>query len=113
MTDNTEMEISDWKEQRKINEDALQNLTEVQWATLGIVNGILRNLVHDMRVHPDEPNYHKRENWHPLYTAYINLSEHMCMDDYNQTYFYTDGWDSKFAPYEYIKKWRRTKHVQR
>jgi len=44
--------------------------------------------------------------WHPIYKTYIDFSKHMCLDDYNNDYLYSDGWKAQQQPYEYIKRWR-------
>jgi hypothetical protein len=106
MDDTTTQKIEDFYNERFNNESAVVNLTEEQWTTLGLVHGILRDLVHDMRLHPDKPDYHNRAAWHPIYKTYIDFSKHMCLDDYNNDYLYSDGWKAQQQPYEYIKRWR-------
>lgn len=91
---------------RKERMQTLKNMTDEQWETLGLVDGVLRDLVREMRLHPDEPDYHNRDNWHPLYKIYIDFTQHMCLDDYNDEFLYSSGWDAHFTPYEYVKKWR-------
>ena len=70
MDDTTPQKIKDFYDERFNNESAVVNLTEEQWTTLGLVHGILRDLVHDMRLHPDKPEYHNRAAWHPIYKTY-------------------------------------------
>jgi len=103
MADTTTQKIEDFYYERSNNESGVSNLTEEQWTTLGMVHGILRDLVHDMRLHPDKRD---RDTWHPLYKTYVDFTTHMCLDDYNMDYLYSDGWNAHQSPYEFIKRWR-------
>lgn len=101
-----EIKMAEFKESRERRMKALENMDSEQWETLGLVSGVLRDLVHHMRLMPVEADYHNRDNWHPLHAIWVDFDKHMCLDDYNNNYLYSEGWEAHFRPYEHVKKWR-------
>lgn len=104
---NITLQLEKWARERDTRMKGVENLTDEQWTTLGLVLGFLRDYVHHMKLCPSEPDYHNRKNWHPLYTIYADFDKHLCIDDHNNNFLCSNGWDAHFDPYEYVKKWRQ------
>lgn len=98
--------IEESVENRKEQLQGMKNLTEEQLQTLGIVKGVLRGLNHELRLHPKEEDMHNRDNWHPVYTAYMDLLHDFQLNDSNNKFMYSDGYEAGFNPYDFIKKFR-------